>query len=409
MNPSNRSSLARVTSAVTLALGAVALLTAEPANVNAAEGQAPPHYRLKSLPNEGGLYNAVSINNEGWVAGVVEPAGDALEHAALWRRGALADLGTLGGPNSSVPFPMKSDIGRVVGSSDTGQLDPYAENYCAFTCNGSACLPVNYLCRGFLWQDKTTNMIPLPPLPAGLNSIAYGTNNQEIVGASENGVVDAGCQAPQVFDFEGVVWRISSSGRPFIARQLPPLAGDAISAAVQVNQTGIAVGGSGRCGPLGPGISVHAVAWAPGGEPMDLGSLGGAANNLALAINDLSEIVGISNIAGDQATHCFLWEHGRMHDLDVLRPGDTFCLPGGINNLGEIVGFSCGAADCRAWHWQTGVTTDLNAALVGAPPGLVLQSPNDINDRGEIAAAAFDQTFGDQVGVLLEPIEDARP
>jgi len=43
-----------------------------------------------------------SINNRSWVAGYSNLAGNQSRHAALWRDGALTDLGTLGGPNSAV-------------------------------------------------------------------------------------------------------------------------------------------------------------------------------------------------------------------------------------------------------------------------------------------------------------------
>lgn len=394
------------TRAIVVALASMTLLTG-PVSLLAADAQAPVHYRVQSLPNKGGLYNATSINDKGWVAGLVEPPGDALDHAALWRKGRLTDLGTLGGPNSSVAFPMKNEVGRLVGQSETAQIDPYLESFCGFHCSGSACAPVNHICKGFLWQGETGKMIALPPLPAGLNSIGYGANNNnEMVGASENGVQDASCQAPQVFDFEGVVWSLDSSGAPFIAKQLRPLAGDAVSAALQINQAGVAVGGSGVCGPPGPAISLHPVKWSTDGDPTDLGSLGGETNNLPVAINDVGQIVGISDLPGDQITHSVLWQHGQIQDLGVLRPGDTFSFASAINNRGEVVGESCGAIDCAAYHWHKGVMVDLNAVLVGAPPGLYVISANDINDRGEIAAAALDPTFGDQVGVVLVPVED---
>ena len=88
-------------------------------------------------------------------------------------------------------------------------------------------------------------------------------------------------------------------------------------------------------------------------------------------------------------------------------PGDRYQSIA-INNRGEVVGMSCGAIDCAAYHWHKGVMVDLNAVLVGAPPGLYVISANDINDRGEIAAAALDPTFGDQVGVVLVPVEGDR-
>jgi probable HAF family extracellular repeat protein len=409
-----RAQRASLPAAVVFAL--IASLPGRPAH--AADAQAPVHYRVQALSNEGGLYNATSINKRGWVGGLVNPLGDLSEHAALWRNGALTDLGTLGGRNSTATVP-KNDAGWVVGKSNTAQSDPYTENFCGYSCGASTCPPntLTEFCRGFLWQDKTRKMIPLPPLPAGLNSTAMGANNSEIVGASENGVIDGACQPPQMFDFEGVVWQLDSSGAPFIAKLLPPLTGkgDTVSAAFEINQAGIAVGGSGICGPLGPAISLHAVKWAADGQPRDLGSLGGVFGNGALAINDKGQIVGISDLPGDQVTHAVLFHEGEMpQDLGVLRlrPEDTLVTAVAINNLGEVVGESCvdvSQTDCSAFLWQNGVMTDLNTVLIGAPCSLHLQMANGINDRGEIAVGAFDTTFGDGVGVVLVPVEDETP
>src|SRR5205807_6732065 len=116
------------------------------------------------------------------------------------------DLGTLGGYNSAVPFANKNEIGWMVGTSETPDSDPYQENFCQFNCPSSNCLPLNQICKGFLWRRKTNEMIALPPLPGGNNSYGTGANNrQEIVGMAENGVKDPNCVTPQVFDFVGVV------------------------------------------------------------------------------------------------------------------------------------------------------------------------------------------------------------
>src|SRR6266516_4474240 len=51
----------------------------------------------------GGTVNrGTAINNLGWIAGFSTLPGNLALHAALWRNGAILDLGTLGGPNSSV-------------------------------------------------------------------------------------------------------------------------------------------------------------------------------------------------------------------------------------------------------------------------------------------------------------------
>ena len=64
-------------------------------------------YRVTNLPPLGGTSSVgLSINDRGWVAGRSNLSGNESRHATLWRNGALTDLGTLGGPNSAVVWPV---------------------------------------------------------------------------------------------------------------------------------------------------------------------------------------------------------------------------------------------------------------------------------------------------------------
>ena len=387
-----------------------ALLTVSP--VAAQDGStlssAPRQYTVQVLPSLGGLGGAFSINNLGWASGVSEPPGNPYDRAFLWRNGQATDLGTLGGYNSSVAFPNKNEIGWLAGASETGGNDPFQENFCQFICSSptGACLPLNQICKGFLWRNETSEMIPLPPLPGGNNSWAFGANNQhQVVGVAENGVQDSNCAAPQVFDFEGVIWALGPSGAPFVSQRLPPIAGDTASAAIEINEKGDAVGGSGPCGSVGLAVGAHAVLWR-GGRAIDLGSLGGATNNAAEALNNQGQVGGISDLPGDQVAHAFLWEGGVMRDLGVLRSDDTFALAESINDRGEVVGLSCGPVDCRGFHWQAGVMTDLNSVLPANSP-LLITNAADINSRGEIAVQAYDSNVGDSVAAVLIPITNS--
>jgi probable HAF family extracellular repeat protein len=314
----------------------------------------------------------------------------------------MTDLGTLGGYNSSVPFPNNNEIGWLTGPSETADNDPYQENFCQFICSGPSCAPFPQMCRGFLWRSETNEMIALPPLPEGNNSISYGVNNrQQVVGAAENGVKDPNCVPPQVFRFEGVVWRLGSDGTPFVSRRLAPIAGDAVSGGVEINEHGDVVGASGPCASIGLGVGAHAVLWKHG-RAIDLGNLGGVMNNIADAINSQGQIVGISDLPGDNVAHAFLWERGAMKDLGTLRSDDTLALAESINDRGEVVGFSCGTTDCHGFHWQGGVMIDLNSVLPVDSP-LLITNAADINSRGEIAVQAWDQTLQDFVAAVLTP------
>ena len=67
----------------------------------------------------------------------------------------------------------------------------------------------------------------------------------------------------------------------------------------------------------------------------DLGTLGGP-NSKSRGINNRGEIVGYSLIAGNY--HAFLFSHGQMLDLGTL--GGPTSQAFGINDRGQIVGVS---------------------------------------------------------------------
>jgi probable HAF family extracellular repeat protein len=208
------------------------------------------HYSIQRLDDlEGTAARANSINDQGWVTGWSELQGDTAQHATLWRNGVLTDLGTLGGLNSQVEFPDKNKKGIVLGGAESSAIDPFAENFCNF---GS-----NLICLPFMWRNGV--MTPLPTL-GGNNGYATDLNNRgQAVGFAENSTNDPSCIAPQVFDFEAVMWE-SESGE---VHELPHFRGDSIAAALAINEKGQVVGGSGVCEtPLASfNVSLHAVLW----------------------------------------------------------------------------------------------------------------------------------------------------
>ena len=112
-----------------------------------AQNAAPTRYAVVDLGTLGGVFgsSAHSINNKGWIAGVANVSGDMVEHAALWRDGVVADLGTLGGDNSNVDFPVKNDTGLIVGFAQTSDIDPLGEQFCIFSCTPSGVLAMGVI------------------------------------------------------------------------------------------------------------------------------------------------------------------------------------------------------------------------------------------------------------------------
>jgi probable HAF family extracellular repeat protein len=347
-------------------------------------------YTITDLGSLGGTSSeANGINNKGWVTGQAKLPGDQTGHAFLWQeRSGMTDLGTLGGPNSAVFWPVKDDRGLIAGISDTSNTDPLGENFCGFG--------TGLICLGFQWRDGT--MSPLPTL-GGNNSYATAANNRgQVVGLAENSTQDPNCIAPQVLDWEAVIWGPKLGEM----HELPPLSGDSIAGAIAINDRGQVVGGSGFCGPVSSAVSVHAVLWQ-NGSPIDLGNLGGALNNVATGINSRGEVIGFSDLAGDATEHAFLWtDDDGMQDLGTLS-GDVSSSAFGINEEGQVAGQSCDQnSNCRAFLWEDGVITDLNT-LVCPGSSLSLTYGGDINDRGEIVGQAFDQNTGDTHAFLAVP------
>ena len=162
---------------------------------------------------------------------------------------------------------------------------------------------------------------------------------------------------------------------------------------------------------------------------IDLGTLGGTCGN-PTALNNKGQVVGFSNLNGDQFSDPFLWDEGELIDLYVhsvggnpltanaindkadivgggafpnrvfdaylwrngvatdlgTLAGDCYSEAWAINSNGQVVGisFSCDFSRQRAFLWENGSMVDLDT-LIPAHSSLQLQWPMAINDRGEVA------------------------
>jgi probable HAF family extracellular repeat protein len=368
--------------------------------------KARQRYQVSTLPDFGGTSSGGnSINDQSWVAGYSRLP-DRNRHATLWRNGVLSDLGTLGGPNSSVTWNVKNTAGIIVGISQTLTPEPLGESWSsAFfysTPNN-----VGYINLGFVWQNN--QMRGLPPFPGGNNGFATGANNLgQVVGWAENGVHDPNCCCTQVLQFRPAVWTLG----PDQIQDLPLIPGDSSGAATAINDNGQIVGISGICDQaVGRHTAKHAVLWENGTVTDIYPDAPAPWWNTPTAINQRGDVVGF---AGDPAfvegdiLHAFIWT--KDNGIKVLKPlrgrvpehvdSEAY----GINEARQVVGVSCDAdqLDCRAVIWDHGVyPTDLND-FKGSYSG-VLALARDINNKGEITGRGIDPTTGALIAYLAVP------
>jgi probable HAF family extracellular repeat protein len=355
-----------------------------------------------------------------------------VEHAVLWSNGTLTDLELLpGGANGQTDSMANS--GLVAGWSENGLLDPLTG------------LPVG---RAVLWTQGG-KIIDVGAVPGGIQSLATAVNNRgQVIGFSDNAI-------PDPFSLTGV----TNQTRAFLwqngmIRDLGTLGGPD-SLASNLNElgqiAGISYTDSNASVNCPWALTTHPFFWQ-NGKMTDVGSLGGTCGAVNW-MNNLGQVVGFSNVAGDQSNHAFLWdrEHG-LKDLGTL-PGGSFSGANWINDAGEIAGASDVSNGGHAVLWKNGAMIDLgllpgdcnSEALAINSQGQIVghSSPDcivdgnvvlwekgsapvnintlvtpasdvtavyalEINDRGEIAAHGFTST-GDQRGVLLLPCDANHP
>src|SRR2546430_2336964 len=223
--------------------------------------KARTQYQVSDLPGLGGTSNGGnSINDQPWVSGYARLP-DRNRHAGLGRNSLLTALFTLGGPNSSVRWGVKNTAGIIVGISQTADPEPLGEAWssAAFYSTPNN---VGYINLGFVWENN--QMRGLPNFPGGDNGFATGANNLgQVVGWAETGVHDpTGC-CTQVLQFLPAVWDTGSGDQ---IHDLPLLPGDTSGAATAINDNSQIVGISGICDQaVGRRTAKHAVLWENGG------------------------------------------------------------------------------------------------------------------------------------------------
>ena len=329
--------------------------------------------------NEG---QAFSVNTRGQVVGVaLNATPDAYApffyllpaatqaRAFLWERGAMQDLGTLGGPDAGA-FTV-NERGQIGGMSFTNS-----------TANATTGIPTVH---PFLWENG--HMLDIGSLGGTLSVLGVVCCGNGTPGLNNRGQISgtstlAGDKVQHAFFWErGVL------------RDLGTLGG-ANSQEFYLTETGEVVG---RADFSPSSTDHHAFSWKDG-VMTDLGTLGTWPCSTSYGANSREQVVGDTGICNVGGGPPFLSEHGeRMVDLNTLvLPGSDLTLDAAsfINERGEIAGDALlPNGDTRAillipcdrdhadfegckGHVDEVVTDDMLAAAAAAPTRLTKGSVN---------------------------------
>ena len=272
----------------------------------------------------GGASTAENINNIGQVVGgALNSIADAFTaglvpyilnngafpavtqvHAFLWENGAMSDLGTLGGPDSTAQFV--NEHGQIAGESFTNST-PNAP-ISAPACSGTG-VPTQH---PFLWWRG--GFFDLGSFGGTCGYPNWLNNRGQVVGT----MTLAGNLTNHAF-----LWERES------LMDLGTLGGDN-SEAWSANDAGEVVG---RADFSPTSTDHHAFLWRHG-VMTDLGTVAGQFRSTAYSINSKSQVVGDAN------DNAWLWENGSIVDLNTLVPPGTnlhVAVGAAINDRGEIV------------------------------------------------------------------------
>ena len=287
-----------------------------------ASAAAASRYRALDL----GRFLPAAINSRGDVAGTVGIGGS--QHAVVWRNGVLRDLGTL--PPESPDDPDTRFFSFVTGMNSRGQI-----------VGSESLFPPLEDVRAFVWDNGVLRDLNNPGGCCGGRNIAEAVSEAGHV----TGVTNAFGGPLHAF-----LWRTGTM------TDLGTLGGRK-SFGLDVNAGDQVVGWS----DYDPNSQdEHAFLWA-NGAMQDLGTLEGQTESRALKINAAAQVIGVSG------SHAFLWSGGVMQDLGAASPV-------AINSRGEVVL----NAEGRVLVWEDGIVTPV------ASPGNSYSLANGINERGQI-------------------------
>jgi probable HAF family extracellular repeat protein len=356
---------------------------------------------LGALPgnNSSGVFE---VNGSGVGVGMSETAvtdphtGWPADHAVMFTGGKVIDLGTLPGGYESQANDI-NDRGQVSGFASNGIRDKYSF-FKVFGTPGP-CGPSGWgtQARSFVWKKGRMRDIGTLGGPDAVSTTQNAAG--QITGQSwTSSAPNPGTGIPTLDPF---LW----TGRHM--RNLGTLGGT-IGFANWLNNHGEVVGQSNLPGDQ----TVHPFLWANGGPMRDLGTLGGS-NGFANWVNDRGDVAGAAQ-AADQNFHGFLWKNGHMRDLPPVG-GAPWAFANSVNDQDQVVGNETDTNGNELFPvlWSGGHGYDLNTLI--APSALHLVNAEYINGQGEIVGRGVLPNGDQRIFLLIRnpsvplPPADANP
>jgi probable HAF family extracellular repeat protein len=305
--------------------------------------------RVAPLISEG-----TAINNAGASVGAFQFSGSGA-HAFLSRGSSSIDLGALGSFNNLSIANDINDSFQVVGTSDVA--------------GGT---------RGFIYAHgalRDVNVfLPANTTATGINNAGYIVGAYQLNGAPSRGYL----RAP-----DGSFRDIGTLPYP-----------NPFTLPEAINRHGQIVGGS---GPSTPSGLVPRAFLVDGGVMRNLGNLG-ANPSVARDINDAAQVTGYSSLGTPGVFHAFLWQKGRLLDIDGRR-GVGQSVGTGINKRGHIVGNS----DHLGPFIYRGKKMESLNALIDPAGRYIIRDVQGINDKGQIIGRADQEGVAFGFAVRLDP------
>ena len=298
------------------------------------------HYQLIDVGTFGGPqsflgandFNAVTVVNQGGrLVGYADTPipdpfpsfcfGDCyVEHAFRWHNGVRTDLGVLADGVSSAADGGINDNGLIAGHAENGEIDPLIPDFPEI--------------RSVLWENGVIR--DLGTLSGGYESYSAAVNNKgQVVGVSDNAIPDANSMFLPGYQARAFLWDKQNG-----MQDLGTLSGGTDANAALINEPGQVVGWSYTSSAQSPNcpfpLATGSFIWDKKNGMIDLGNLGGTCT-MASGLNNRGQVVGFSFLAGDQVSHPFVWDRASGL-IDLGTSGGSVSGASAINQSGEIAG-----------------------------------------------------------------------